>query len=89
MEAVNDGLEVASAEAESSCVDVNIREAVGVGVSVATGVWVDNRVGLAVGDRICPTTGSPQKAAAPLKEARTNAAVNHCQPASIRACRVR
>jgi hypothetical protein len=89
MEAVGEGLEVESAVAVSSCVAVNIREAVGVGVSVAMGVWVDNKMGLAVGDRICPTTGSPQKAAAPLKEARTSAAVNHCQPASIRACRVR
>jgi hypothetical protein len=88
MEAVGDELEVESAVAESICVAVNTREAIGVGVSVGMGVCVDNEVGLAVGKKICPATGSPQKAAAPLKAASTSASASHCQPASIRACRV-
>jgi hypothetical protein len=89
MDNVGDGPDVVLAVAEKTSVAVKLCEAVGEGVRVVFGVCTEREVGLAVGDKICPTTGSPQKAAAPLKEARTSAAASHCQPASIRAWRVR
>lgn len=88
MEAVGNGPDVELGVTERIRVSVKICGAVGDGVRVVPGVCVDKEVGLAVGEKICPATGSPQKAAAPLKETSTSATVSHCQPASIRACRV-
>ncbi|HEX5839242.1 MAG TPA: hypothetical protein VFY26_15505 [Anaerolineales bacterium] len=88
IEAVGDGPDVELAVTERIRVSVKICGAGSDGVRVVPGVCVDREVGLAVGEKICPATGSPQKAAAPLNEASTSATVSHCQPASIRACRV-
>ena len=88
MESVGDGPDVELGVAERIRVSVKTAAVVRDGVSVVPGVCVDREVGLAVGEKICPATGSPQKAAAPLKDASTSASASHCQPASIRACRV-
>lgn len=64
----------------------------GIRVAVGSGVRVGACVGEAVavgGGKSWFATGSPNKAEAALKENNTNARVNHCQPASTWARRVR
>ena len=61
----------------------------GTGVSVGAGVHVDVEVGTSVGGKIWFATGCPNTADATENDPSTNATVNHCQPANMRARRVR
>lgn len=75
-------------------VAVAVLELVGDGIRVTVGRGV--RVGVCVGEVVAVgggkswfATGSPNKAEARLNENKTNARINHCQPASTWARRVR
>ena len=75
-------------------VAVGVPVFVGEGISVAVGrggrvgVWVGEAVAVG-GGKSWFATGSPNKADATLNENNTDARVNHCQPASTWARRVR
>lgn len=61
----------------------------GIRVEVGSGVHVGVIVGVGGGGKSWFATESPNKADAALNENKTSARVNHCQPASTYARRVR
>lgn len=70
-------------------VAISVRVGGGTGVNVGGGVHVGEAVGAAVGGKMRLATGCPNIADTREKDASTSATVNHCQPVTMRARRVR
>ena len=81
------GVRVASGVIVAVAVSVSVGE--GMGVRVGGGVHVSVTVGIAVGGKTWFASGLPNTAEAPAKDASTKASTSHCQPATMRARRVR
>lgn len=81
------GLEVGVEVTSAAIVGVRLGGDVAVGERIRTGVIVP--VGTDVRERICLTTGSPNSTDATAKDASARPITSSCQPASMRARRVR
>lgn len=85
--AVCEGVDVEVDVIRSAVVGVRLGREVTVGEEALSGVIV--AVGTDVRERICLITGSPNRIDPAAKEARASPTASSCQPASMRARRVR
>lgn len=83
------GVKVRVPSGVNVAVDVFVFVGEGMRVAVGSGVRVGVKVEVGGGGKSWFATGSPNKADATLNENKTSARVNHCQPASTCARRVR